>query len=1027
MRKSITVPLSAAALLVLSFGAAGQAPAKKPVDLGKMSAGLLRTSTENRSRARALADSLGWPTSGVLAGGKSFALQGIENGIPFYYTTFNLDAARTTRTDSVHYYIGGGGGFTIGLWDGDAPLTTHQELVPRVQWKDTKTLIPDGHATHVAGTMIASGVRPQAKGMAPEATISAYQWDDDLGEMADEASRGLLISNHSYGYIRGWVDLGEWYWFGDTAISETEDYLFGFYSGTARAIDELLYAAPNYLPVLSAGNDRNDAVPPGTLHYFWDARAQAWKKSTKVRDNDGGVLGYDCIPNGPGVAKNALTIGAVEDVLSYTGPESVVSASFSSWGPTDDGRIKPDICGNGWALYSSFATSDTSYETYYGTSMASPNVCGSLALLQDYYKDHHNGIPMKAATLKALALHTAREAGTAPGPDYGFGWGLLDAYAAYREIQSDLEDRKGLIEEYTINDGVPVELFYRSDGTESELRVTVCWTDPAGTQPPWVLDPVDLMLVNDLDLRVDKDGSLYEPWVLDPADPASPAAKGDNFRDNVEQVHIADPEAGLYVVRINHKGSLSGGSQDFSIVVSGAARANTWRVFANGLGDAPTIAAAIDSAADGDQIFVYPGTHREHDVVVDKPVVIKGIQGPEITVVDAQGLGRCFVVSSEAGAARIEDLTLRGGSAEGEGIDGDGGAVLCADSGAEIVGCVITRSRAIRGGGVFIDGDGALRSCRILENGATRGGGVYAYAGGASIHACVVARNVAAEDGGGIFCDDASPSISRCTVGHNAASGLGGGIYFTEGCESPVEYTIVAFTLAGAGAYQDGSGGDVGFSCCDMFGNAGRRFRRRSRRPGGIGRQFLEGSAVLRLRRSRLPDRRRLAVPRRRKRVRRARRRARRGLPFEDHVVRPGGRSGRGRDDPGRGRSRRRGGYHRARRGGLCGRGKSRYRIRREESRDTLRERARFDDRRLRRLDGRDSLGIRLYGRRGYDLGARGDHGAARGPHRHPLRELEPRHPRMRRRQLHHDRRRERRRFLPREIRREDTRVHHHE
>jgi hypothetical protein len=836
LKKIFTLSVLLAALLIAALDVFGQAPAKEPADLGKMATSLLRASTQNRARALELADSLGWPTAGALPGGKSFALQGIEYGIPFYYTTFNSAAARTTRTDSVQYYIGGGAGFTIGLWDGNAPRATHQELAPRIVWKDPKTLISADHATHVAGTMIASGVRPQAKGMAPEARISAYEWTDDLGEMADEASHGLLLSNHSYGYVRGWIDLGDWYWFGDTAISETEDYLFGFYSGTARDLDEVLYAAPNYLPVLSAGNDRNDAVPPGTLHYFWDVRAQAWKKSTKVRDNDGGPLGYDCIPNGPGVTKNALTIGAVEPVSDYTGPESVVMTPFSSWGPTDDGRIKPDLCGDGWAVYSSVAISDTSYETYYGTSMASPNVCGSLALLQDYYKDHHGGVPMKAATLKALAIHTAREAGGAPGPDYSYGWGLLDAYAAYRHIELDLDERKGLIEEYTLSDGVPVELYYRSDGTASELRATICWTDPAGTPPPWVLDPPDLMLVNDLDVRVDKDGALYEPWVLDPLNPASPAAKGDNYRDNVEQVHIASPEAGIYVVRISHKGSLEGGSQNFSIVVSGAVRAKTWRVFANGLGDAPTIAAAVDSAADGDQIFVYPGMYREHDIAVDRPVVIKGIGGPAITMVDAEGLGRCFAItSSGAGPTRIEGLTLRGGSAEGDSVDGSGGAVLCNGPDVEISGCIITRSKAVRGGGVFIDGNGALRSCRILENAAENGGGIYGISGSPSIYACVVAGNVATGNGGGIFFEAASPAISRCTVSHNAASGLGGGLYFDETSGGSVENTIVAFTLVGAGAHQDGSPGSVVFTCGDLFENAGGDF------TGGLSGQMESG------------------------------------------------------------------------------------------------------------------------------------------------------------------------------------------
>ena len=191
-----------------------------------------------------------------------------------------------------------------------------------------------------------------------------------------------------------------WYWFGDTAISETKDYLFGFYSETSRAADELLSAAPNYLPLVAASNDRNDGVPPGTPHYFWDSRVQSWRQSIKVRDADGAPFGYDCIPNGPAVAKNVLTIGAVKPVFDYTGPSSVEMTPYSSWGPTDDGRIKPDLCGDGWDVYSSVAGSDTSYDYYYGTSMATPNVCGSLALLQDYYRDHHFGIPMRAATMR---------------------------------------------------------------------------------------------------------------------------------------------------------------------------------------------------------------------------------------------------------------------------------------------------------------------------------------------------------------------------------------------------------------------------------------------------------------------------------------------------------------------------------------------------------------------------------------------------------------------------------------------------
>ena len=107
---------------------------------------------------------------------------------------------------------------------------------------------------------------------------------------------------------------------------------------------------------------------------------------------------------------------------------------FSSWGPTDDGRIKPDLVANGWLLVSTYGQ-DPYYAPALGTSMATANVTGSLLLLQEYYQDiYGTGNFMRAATLKALAIHTADEAGTADGPDYRHGWGLLNTRSAAQLI-----------------------------------------------------------------------------------------------------------------------------------------------------------------------------------------------------------------------------------------------------------------------------------------------------------------------------------------------------------------------------------------------------------------------------------------------------------------------------------------------------------------------------------------------------------------------------------------------------------------
>ena len=333
------------------------------------------------------------------------------------------------------------------------------------------------------------------------------------------------------------------FWLGNTSISATEDYLFGFYDGLARDLDIVAFNAPNYLMVWSAGNDRNDSWSGG--HYAWINGS--WKWSTATRDQDGGVDGYDCIPQ-HGVAKNILTVGAVNDITGgYTSPASVVMSDFSSWGPTDDGRIKPDIVANGVSLYSTSSDNNASYTTFSGTSMASPNTTGTLALLQEHYRNVR-GRAMSAAALKGLVINTASEAGPNDGPDYMFGWGLLNAVGAADKITQD-NTNGGLIVEGILNNSQTIDYTYYSDG--SDINVTLSWTDPAGTPPAAALNPTTLMLVNDLNLSVirQSNSATYSPWVLNPANPAAAATKGNNIRDNVETVNVKNPAAGYYTVR----------------------------------------------------------------------------------------------------------------------------------------------------------------------------------------------------------------------------------------------------------------------------------------------------------------------------------------------------------------------------------------------------------------------------------------------------------------------------------------------
>ena len=110
---------------------------------------------------------------------------------------------------------------------------------------------------------------------------------------------------------------------------------------------------------------------------------------------------------------------------------------------------------------------------------------------------------------------------------------------------------------------------FESDGN-TPFRATIAWTDPPGVPPLGALDPPDIMLVNDIDLRVIGPGAVtFEPWILDSSTPSNDAATGDNIRDTVEQVHIAAPIAGTYTVDVRHKSVLATGSQVVSLVVSG--------------------------------------------------------------------------------------------------------------------------------------------------------------------------------------------------------------------------------------------------------------------------------------------------------------------------------------------------------------------------------------------------------------------------------------------------------------------------
>ncbi|MCH2045771.1 MAG: S8 family serine peptidase, partial [Saprospiraceae bacterium] len=539
-------------------------------ELNRLSEKFANEYKANKAKALEMAKEKNWLTRKEYSDGTIVELQGVDkSGKPIYEQTYNRDAAETTSTDLV--YPGGsmglsltGQGMTIGEWDGGAVRTSHQEFGGRAFQADNSTSYSN-HATHVAGTLIGGGVVAAARGMAYQASLDAYDWSNDNSEMTNAAANGLLISNHSYGTIAGWRydnDDNEWYWYGDVSLSTTEDYNFGYYNyWDAESWDEIAYNAPYYLIVKSAGNDRGDNH--NGQHYVLDNNGN-WVSSSVNRDADGGPLGYDCISTG-GNAKNILTVGAVGDISGgYSVPNDVNMSSFSGWGPTDDGRIKPDIVGNGVGVYSAYADNNSDYASISGTSMSGPNVAGSMLLLQQHYLNEE-GAYMRSASLKGLVIHTADEAGTADGPDYIYGWGLLNTAKAAAFISNP---SKTLVEA-NLQGGTTYQQVFFASGNDP-IRATLCWTDVKYNSLGATLNSTAPTLINDLDIRIeDASGTIYQPYILNPASPNSAATTGDNFRDNVEQIYIDVPTSGLYTITITHKNNLTGGSQDFSLLYEG--------------------------------------------------------------------------------------------------------------------------------------------------------------------------------------------------------------------------------------------------------------------------------------------------------------------------------------------------------------------------------------------------------------------------------------------------------------------------
>jgi hypothetical protein len=581
-------------------------------------------------------------------------LAGELNGEPIWVTPQNQIAAASISADelwptnvapwpSASTGLGlTGTNILLGMWEAvGAVRTTHSEFQGRVIQADGASAL-DTHATSVAGTMSAGGVflfsSPATgrlmRGVAYQADVDAYDLANFPSETYDATAGttnqpGLRLANNSWGLVNAWRQqsfsyfqgtnlitvTNGWVWYGPLSTNYVEDPKFGMYLdnipegyGCAQLDTFLSTNATRHLLVYAAGNDRfsgPQTAPPvyyviiGSSLFIFNnpsANERDW------RSGDGDTYGFDTMA-APGTAKNVLTVGSVRDVFHTVGSQTnwgyatnstVTLSSFSACGPTDDGRIKPDIVAVGEAnpaarnfpIVTPGASADNSAVGQQGTSFAAPGVTAGLGLAlqrrsQLFTNLTEEADALRGSTLKALAIHTADDIAN-PGPDFLTGWGVFDAASAALQINLDATDGRGThVKEIQLAVGQTNSWLVYLDG--SPFRATVVWSDLPGVPPTNApVDPLTPMLVNNLDLRVEtEDGSqTYLPWILNPdltnkseAARSANATTGIDSRNNVEQVFIASPTAGVYRIVTAHSGGLPGGqtptNQWLSVLTSG--------------------------------------------------------------------------------------------------------------------------------------------------------------------------------------------------------------------------------------------------------------------------------------------------------------------------------------------------------------------------------------------------------------------------------------------------------------------------
>ena len=264
----------------------------------------------------------------------------------------------------------------------------------------------------------------------------------------------------------------------------------------------------------------------------------------------GRIYGQPFYGTGSNRAKNALHVGALDGYGAMT--------NFSSWGPTDDGRMFPTLCAKGENVLST--VTGNGYSEMSGTSMACPTVSGHAALLSERYAQLHHRDEIPSALLRALLANTATDAGR-PGPDFQYGYGVMDAERATIALEQECY-AQGEVEQGKTNT-LTVKLPKDCAG----LRAMLVWNDAAVAK---TYKYGERALVNDLDLQLAAGGKTYLPWVCNATKGhlEDPATRKRDSVNNIEQVTLsADELKGLGEVTLTvHGKAVATGKQSYAVV-----------------------------------------------------------------------------------------------------------------------------------------------------------------------------------------------------------------------------------------------------------------------------------------------------------------------------------------------------------------------------------------------------------------------------------------------------------------------------